>query len=110
MMGHGPARASFSIRSVTIGYFGAEGFLSMVYSAADLFILPTLEDNLLNTAIEAISCGVPVVVFKVGGIGEIIHDGHNGRLVPVGDVEGLRFAICESIAPSRNPQENENKR
>jgi len=59
--------------------------------------LPTLEDNLPNTAIEAISCGVPVVAFNVGGIAEIIQDGQNGRLVPVGDVEGLRFAICDLL-------------
>ena len=67
--------------------------LSLLYSAADVFVLPSLQDNLPNTALEALSCGVPIVAFDVGGIPEIVHAGETGRLVPVADVEGLRLAI-----------------
>src|SRR5271163_2072071 len=42
--------------------------LSDVYSAADVFVVPSLQENLPNTALEAVACGTPVVGFAVGGI------------------------------------------
>ena len=69
----------------------------MIYSAADLFVAPTLQDNLPNTILEAISCGVPVVAFNVGGVPEIIRDGVEGRLVPCRDIAALRSAIYTSL-------------
>ena len=69
----------------------------MIYSAADLFVLPTLEDNLPNTVLEAIACGVPVVAFSTGGIPDIIRDGVEGRLVPRGDVHALRSVISSVL-------------
>ncbi|HEY6387953.1 MAG TPA: glycosyltransferase, partial [Candidatus Acidoferrum sp.] len=78
-------------------YLGDEKLLSLVYSAADLFVLPALQDNLPNSALEALACGVPVVAFNAGGIPEIVRDGIEGRLVPRGDVAGLRLAICDML-------------
>jgi glycosyltransferase involved in cell wall biosynthesis len=78
---------------VTTGYLTGEKQLSWVYSAADVFVLPSLQDNLPNTALEALSCGVPVVGFDVGGIPEIVREGETGLLVPAKDVAGLRAAI-----------------
>jgi glycosyltransferase involved in cell wall biosynthesis len=78
---------------VTTGYLTGEKQLSWVYSAADVFVLPSLQDNLPNTALEALSCGVPVVGFDVGGIPEIVREGETGHLVPAKDVVGLRAAI-----------------
>ena len=68
--------------------------LSSIYSAADVFVLPSLQDNLPNTALEALACGVPIVAFDSGGVPEIVKAGETGRLVPVGDVNGLAAAIA----------------
>lgn len=63
------------------------------YQAADLCVVPSLYDNSPNTAIEALSCGTPVVATNVGGIPEYVPDGVCGRLVPPGDPAELAAAI-----------------
>lgn len=66
--------------------------LAQIYSAADVFINPTLEDNFPTVNIEAIACGTPVITFETGGSPEII-DEKTGIVVNKGDVEGLVEAI-----------------
>jgi glycosyltransferase involved in cell wall biosynthesis len=68
----------------------SEDELAYAYSAADVFLLPSLADNLPNTAIESSACGTPVVGFGVGGVPEIVRDGETGRVVEPGD--GAAFA------------------
>ncbi|HSP87181.1 MAG TPA: glycosyltransferase [Ignavibacteriaceae bacterium] len=64
------------------GYVYDDTQLSKYYNAADLFIYPTKADNLPNTLIEAIACGLPCVSNDVGGCNEIVEDGVNGFLIP----------------------------
>lgn len=56
---------------------------------ADLFLLPSEEESFGLAALEAMSCGVPVIASRVGGLPEVIEDGVSGILYPVGDVEGM---------------------
>ena len=49
-----------------------------IYNAVDLFVIPSLEENLPNMIMEAMACGVPCVGFNVGGIPEMIDHLHNG--------------------------------
>lgn len=63
-----------------------------IYSAADIFLNPTLEDNYPTTNLEAIACGTPVITFDTGGCKECIHD-ENGMLVTDKTVDGLYRAI-----------------
>ena len=55
--------------------------LANIFNAADLFIIPSLQENFPNAVIESLACGTPVVGFNVGGIPEIIENGKNGFLV-----------------------------
>ena len=55
-----------------------ENELSDIYNAADIFITPSLQDNLPNTIMEALACGLPCVGFNVGGIPEMIEHKVNG--------------------------------
>ena len=66
----------------------AEEILSY-YAKADVLILPSLEDNLPNTMLEALSVGTPVVAFNTGGMAEVIEDGKNGLLAPEMTAESL---------------------
>lgn len=54
--------------------------LAEIYSMADVFILPSIEDNLPNTIMEAMACGTPVVAFDTGGIPDMIDHRINGYL------------------------------
>ncbi|MDM8542685.1 glycosyltransferase [Desulfococcaceae bacterium HSG9] len=80
-----------------VGHLNTDEEISMVYSAADIFLLPSLEDNLPNTVLEAMSCGVPVVAFDVGGVPDMIEDGVTGRLAPAGDERCLSEMILSLI-------------
>ena len=61
--------------------------ISKYLSASDIFIFPTLADNLPNTLIEACACGVPCVTFDIGGCGEIVENDFNGLLIKPFDVQ-----------------------
>jgi glycosyltransferase involved in cell wall biosynthesis len=59
------------------------------YSAADLFVIPSLEENLPNTIMESMACGTPVVGFEVGGIPEMVQHQQTGYLVKYRSVDDL---------------------
>ncbi len=67
--------------------------LSFVYSAADVFVIPSLQDNFPNTVLEAIACGVPVIGFDVGGIRDMVRPNETGLLVKPKDTPALAQAI-----------------
>ena len=71
--------------------------MSMVYSAADVFVLPSLADNLPNTMLEALACGTPVVGFAAGGIPDGVRPGVTGLLAKTGDSAELCSAILEML-------------
>ncbi|MCF6242802.1 MAG: glycosyltransferase family 4 protein [Bacteroidales bacterium] len=73
------------------------------YNAADVFILPSLEDNLPNTIMEALACGTPVLAFRTGGIPEMIEHKKNGYLAEYKSVNDLKNGI-EFIL--NHPQKN----
>lgn len=83
-----------------LGYISNERLLSVVYSAADLCLVPTLQDNLPNIIIESMACGTPVVGFNVGGMPDVVSDGRTGLLVPLGDSQALRENIRRALANS----------
>ena len=78
------------------GYISDRERLAQYYSAADIFLYPSLADNLPLVVLENLSCGVPVVAFSVGGIPEMI-DSSVGRLVALGDIESLSLALREML-------------
>jgi glycosyltransferase involved in cell wall biosynthesis len=60
-----------------------------VFSAADIFVLPSLEDNLPLTGLEAMACGTPIVGFDAGGIPDYVRAGVSGLVAKMGDSEDL---------------------
>jgi glycosyltransferase involved in cell wall biosynthesis len=71
--------------------------LSAVYSAADLFVIPSRQDNLPNTVMESMACGTPVVGHNVGGIPEMVRHGETGLHVPPGDAAAMAGAIASLL-------------
>lgn len=75
--------------------------LPRLLSAADVYVLPTLADNLPYTILEAMGCGVPVVATNVGGIPEQIVHGETGLVVPPSDPHELAAAILRILSDSQ---------
>ena len=83
-----------------LGYVNDEQRIVDVYNAADVFVLPSLSENLPNTIMEAMACGVPCVGFKVGGIPEEIDHRRNGYVADYRSAEdlsrGIRWILTEA--------------
>jgi len=62
----------------SVDYLNNEAEIASLYNAVDLFVTPSLQDNLPNTIVEAMSCGTPCVGFDVGGIPEMISHQQDG--------------------------------
>ena len=77
-----------------LGYVNDEQRVIDVYNAADVFVLPSLSENLPNTIMEAMACGVPCVAFRVGGIPEEIDHQKNGYVAVYRDAADLAKGIA----------------
>ncbi len=92
-----PEIRSLGIPVTSFGFIGDDLQLARIYNAADLVILPSLEDNQPNVMMEAMAAGVPVVAFAVGGMNDMIRDGINGRLVAPRDIGALAEAVRDLV-------------
>ncbi len=78
---------------IHLGNIENDLLMSMIYSLANVFVIPSLQDNLPNTVIESMACGTPVIGFDLGGIPDMVRHGQTGLLVEALNVAGLRQAI-----------------
>ena len=71
--------------------------MSLIYNAADLLVVPSLQENLANSIVESMACGVPAIAFNIGGNGDIIDHMQNGYLakaiVPKDLARGIQWAL-----------------
>ncbi len=92
LAGNLPKERNIDLPFKELGHVNEEQIIDL-YNASDVTVLSSIEDNLPNVMLEPLSCGTPVVGFKVGGIPDMIEDGYNGYTVELGDIEGLAESI-----------------
>ena len=92
-LGHHDPGTIKNVPHLNLGYVEDDLALSGVYSAANVFVMPSLQEAFGQTVLEAMSCGTPVVGFDLGGIPDMIRPGITGELVPPKDPEALGKAI-----------------
>jgi glycosyltransferase involved in cell wall biosynthesis len=78
--------------------------LAMLYAAADVFVLPSRQENLPNTIMESLACGTPCVAFHVGGISDMIEHQRNGYLARPYEIEDLAYGIEWVLADEKRWQ------
>jgi glycosyltransferase involved in cell wall biosynthesis len=86
----------FALPVKSMGYVSPED-MPLLYNAADLFVSPSLQDNLPNTIMESMSCGTPCIGFNTGGIPQMIDHQTNGYISEYQNSEDLANGILWSL-------------
>jgi hypothetical protein len=81
------------IEHYIFGSIPDDNLLMLAYNAADVFVAPSIEENLANTVLESLACGTPVVAFNIGGMPDMIESFKNGYLAKPNDVIDLTYGI-----------------
>jgi glycosyltransferase involved in cell wall biosynthesis len=96
--GLGDIPVSNGSNGLHLGHIGSNHLLSIIYNCADVFVIPSLQEAFGQTALEAMSCSVPVVGFNTGGIPDMIENGQTGYLAENGDIHDLANAITHILS------------
>jgi N-acetyl-alpha-D-glucosaminyl L-malate synthase BshA len=103
MVGDGPDVAGATRLAKTLGvgedveFLGEQDQVVPLLSAADVFLLPSAQESFGLAALEAMSCEVPVVASRVGGLPEVVDDGLTGFLHDPGDLEGMAASAMKLL-------------
>ena len=103
IVGEGPDRSAIEERVEQYGLqsnvilAGQQSNMPAVYAAMDIFVLPSLNEGLPMTVLEAMAASKPVIATRVGAIPSVLKDGETGLLVEPGDSEGLQNAIASLL-------------
>jgi len=98
LVGEGPDRPHALKRAADLGlgedvlFLGKHGSVEELLACTDLFLLPSSSESFGLAALEAMSCGAPVVASRAGGLPEVVEDGVSGYLLPVGAVDEMAEA------------------
>ena len=97
-VGGGKCDLPAGLPHLALGKVNNDRMLSTIYSAADVFVIPSLQESFGQTVIESLACGTPVVGFASGGIPDMVRPGETGWLAPTGDTGALRDAIATALS------------
>ncbi len=95
----------FSLKAHYLGHIHDDITLALLYSAADVFVAPSIQETLCNTAMEAAACGTPSVAFATSGLTDVIEHGRTGYLAKPFEPEDLAQGI-DWILTDEEQQQN----
>jgi glycosyltransferase involved in cell wall biosynthesis len=87
------------MRATYIPHLSDEGSQVQLYTAADVLVAPSVQENLSNTVLEALCCGTPVVAFDIGGMPDLVDHRRNGYLARPFDATDLAAGIAWTLEP-----------
>lgn len=103
LIGDGPDRSTAEWLAANKGihhrvhFVGKQDQVHELLPLADLVLMPSEMESFGLAALEAMACKVPSIATRVGGVPELIEDGVNGRLFPVGDVDAMAEAAIKLL-------------
>lgn len=103
VLGQGPLHEQLRAQAAALGIAqrvhlpGYRADARLLLDAADVFVLPSLQEGMPLAALEAMDAGLPVVATRVIGTSEVVADRQTGRLVPARDPEALAVALAELL-------------
>ncbi|MFP2904812.1 N-acetyl-alpha-D-glucosaminyl L-malate synthase BshA [Pyxidicoccus sp. 3LFB2] len=106
MIGDGPERspAERKLRELgledRVAFLGKQDRFEELLAAADVFLLPSEQESFGLAALEALSCGIPVVASDIGGIPELVSHGETGFLAPMGNVAAMAGHVLTLVQDS----------
>ena len=86
-------KTELTMKVISLGFIRDDFHLKCVYNACDVFVCPSLFENLANTVMESLSCGTPVTAFRIGGMADMIAHQENGYLAEAGNHKDLAAGI-----------------
>ena len=95
---------------ISVDYVSDPNRMVKLYNAVDFYVTPSLQDNLPNTIMEAMACGIPCVGFDVGGIPEMIDHRTNGYVANYQDAHDFADGIMWALAADYAALSNEARR
>ncbi len=104
LVGDGPDRSAAEWLALRKGiqervhFLGKQESVNELLPVADLMLMPSELESFGLAALEAMACRVPSIATRVGGVPELIEEGVNGRLFPVGDVDGMAHAAIDLLS------------
>jgi N-acetyl-alpha-D-glucosaminyl L-malate synthase BshA len=108
MIGDGPDRSAGEHLALRLGvadrihFLGKQDNVNELLPLADLMIMPSEMESFGLAALEAMACSVPTIATRVGGVPELIDNGVNGLLFPLGDIEAMASATVALLSdPAR---------
>jgi N-acetyl-alpha-D-glucosaminyl L-malate synthase BshA len=81
-----------------IHFIGKQDNVNELLPLADLMLMPSEMESFGLAALEAMACSVPTIATRVGGVPELIQDGHNGLLFEIGDVKSMSAAAISLLS------------
>jgi glycosyltransferase involved in cell wall biosynthesis len=100
----------FPFKVYEVGIISSQADLAALYSLADVFVSPAIEDNLPNTVMEALACATPVVAFNTGGIPDMVEHLQNGYLAEFKSATDFAAGIHYVLKPEHKENLAENAR
>jgi glycosyltransferase involved in cell wall biosynthesis len=99
------------MESLFLGTMSDDISLALAYSAADVLVAPSRQENLSNAVMESLACGTPVVAFHIGGMPDMITHEENGYLAKPFDTSDLARGLAWVLAePQRHAALSANAR
>jgi glycosyltransferase involved in cell wall biosynthesis len=98
-----------TLKTRYLGHLDDDARIALLYAAADVFISPSLQENLPNTVMEAMACGTPCVAFNQGGVPDLIDHEINGYLAQPYEPADLARGIAWVIEDEKRWQDLSNR-